>query len=331
MTIKLVNKDLQEMAEEYPDRSFSVKNGLEESRQSIENYYGKSIAREVKTPHFCITESNIQCYENCKLFFEREENYDAFWFSSILQGRATCYYEKKEENWLAGQANLLTCRETKNSLCFNKNKSLRTVDFMLSAGYMERIASWYPELFESIVNRFLCGESFKVFSENIIFCPEIRRILNNILNYKAAGNAAILYLDTKILEVLSLLVCKTSQKNCSVCSCYSAKDNDKLFHVKAIIEQQYQNPPSLHQLALMAGTNVCKLKIGFKELFGATVFEYLFDCRMELACKYLLDSDKSIQDIADSIGYEYHSHFSTAFKRKFGLSPLEYRNNGLSK
>jgi AraC-like DNA-binding protein len=150
--------------------------------------------------------------------------------------------------------------------------------------------------------------------------------LNNMLDYKVLGNAAALYLDAKILEVLSLIVCKTSQKNCSACTCYSAKDNDKLFHVKAIIEQRYQDPPSLHQLALMVGTNVCKLKTGFKALFGTTVFEYLFDYRMELACKQLLDTDRSIQEIADSIGYEYHSHFSTAFKRKFGLSPLEYRN-----
>lgn len=101
-----------------------------------------------------------------------------------------------------------------------------------------------------------------------MLCPEIRRILNNMLDYKAAGNAAALYLDAKIIEVLSLIVCKTSQKNCSACTCYSAKDND-------------QNPPSLHQLALMVGTNVCKLKTGFKALFGTTVFEYLFDYRME--------------------------------------------------
>ncbi|MDR1380544.1 MAG: AraC family transcriptional regulator, partial [Tannerella sp.] len=30
-------------------------------------------------------------------------------------------------------------------------------------------------------------------------------------------------------------------------------------------------------------------------------------------------------EIAESVGYEYHSHFTTAFKRKFGVSPQEYR------
>lgn len=325
MTVKLTNKDLQEMITEYPIHTFSMGNELEENRVFIENHYGKSTTKELKTHHFCIAESNIQCHENCKLYSESECG-DVFWFSAILHGNVTCFY-KKEENWKAGHANLISVKEEmKGYHYFSKNEPIRTIDFMLSSEYMERIASWYPDLFENIVNRFLGEKSFKVFPENVMFCPEIRRILNNMLDYKVLGNAAALYLDAKILEVLSLIVCKTSQKNCSACTCYSAKDNDKLFHVKAIIEQRYQDPPSLHQLALMVGTNVCKLKTGFKALFGTTVFEYLFDYRMELACKQLLDTDRSIQEIADSIGYEYHSHFSTAFKRKFELSPLEYRN-----
>ena len=75
----------------------------------------------------------------------------------------------------------------------------------------------------------------------------------------------------------------------------------------------------------MVGTNECTLKNGFKKLFGATVFAYLFDYRMGMARNYLLDTDKTIQEIAELVGYDYHSHFATAFRRKFGLSPREYR------
>lgn len=57
-----------------------------------------------------------------------------------------------------------------------------------------------------------------------------------------------------------------------------------------------------------------------------TSFEY----RMKMACRYLLDSSKTIQEIGACVGYEYHAHFSTAFKRKFGLTPLEYRCSRLS-
>jgi AraC-like DNA-binding protein len=120
-----------------------------------------------------------------------------------------------------------------------------------------------------------------------------------------------------------LFLCRP--QNHAVCACYSPKDYDKLVYAKEIIEQQFLHPPSLRKLALMAGTNECKLKNGFKTLFGTTVFGYLFDYRMNLARQYLLGTDKTIQEVADAVGYEHQSHFSTAFKRKFRMSPQTFR------
>jgi AraC-like DNA-binding protein len=79
----------------------------------------------------------------------------------------------------------------------------------------------------------------------------------------------------------------------------------------------------------MVGTNEYTLKNGFKALFGTTVFGYLFDYRMRLACQYLLDTEKTIQEIAGVVGYEYQSHFATAFKRRYGASPQAYREKTL--
>lgn len=83
--------------------------------------------------------------------------------------------------------------------------------------------------------------------------------------------------------------------------------------------------PSLHELAAMVGTNECTLKKGFKQEFGTTVFQYLFDFRMDLAVHYLLDTSLPIADIGVKLGYDYQSHFCTAFKRKHGVSPMEFR------
>ena len=54
-------------------------------------------------------------------------------------------------------------------------------------------------------------------------------------------------------------------------------------------------------------------------------FKYLFDYRLRLAVLYLLDSDMAINDIGIKLGYDYQSHFCTAFKRKYGVSSIEYR------
>ena len=54
-------------------------------------------------------------------------------------------------------------------------------------------------------------------------------------------------------------------------------------------------------------------------------FQYLFDYRMRLAVLYLLDSEMAINNIGIKPGYDYQSHFCTDFKRKYGVSPIEYR------
>lgn len=54
-------------------------------------------------------------------------------------------------------------------------------------------------------------------------------------------------------------------------------------------------------------------------------YKYLFDYRMRLAVLYLLDSEMAINDIGIKLGYDYQSYFYTAFKRKYGVSPIEYR------
>ncbi|MFJ1322916.1 helix-turn-helix domain-containing protein [Capnocytophaga canis] len=38
-----------------------------------------------------------------------------------------------------------------------------------------------------------------------------------------------------------------------------------------------------------------------------------------------MDTNKSISEIAEACGYDYVSHFSTAFKRKYHVSPLKFR------
>ena len=46
---------------------------------------------------------------------------------------------------------------------------------------------------------------------------------------------------------------------------------------------------------------------------------------MRLAAHYLLDTSMAINDIGIRLGYDYQSHFCTAFKRKYGVNPMEFR------
>lgn len=99
----------------------------------------------------------------------------------------------------------------------------------------------------------------------------------------------------------------------------------KIHDALDILNRDFCKPLSLHSLALAVGTNECYLKAGFRHEFHLSVYAYLFEYRMKMAINYLLDTQKTIEEVSKLVGYEYAGHFITAFKRRFRITPLEFR------
>lgn len=99
-----------------------------------------------------------------------------------------------------------------------------------------------------------------------------------------------------------------------------------MWEAREILLARMTDPPSLVELAHLVGTNEFTLKRDFKTLFGTTVFEMLRQHRMARARALLLDTELSIQEVAERVGYRHGSHFSTAFKRTFGHPPSHLRS-----
>lgn len=68
----------------------------------------------------------------------------------------------------------------------------------------------------------------------------------------------------------------------------------------------------------------------FREATGLTPLDYIVSVRMRLACELLDQQAASVKQIARQVGYETASSFSSAFKRRFGCSPMCYRELGLT-
>lgn len=85
----------------------------------------------------------------------------------------------------------------------------------------------------------------------------------------------------------------------------------------------------LAELVNMAEGSLCRF---FRMNMGMTVFEYLNQLKVELACKLLMDRDLSILKVCLDSGFNNLSHFNKQFKKINGLPPSEYRNRftGLS-
>lgn len=99
----------------------------------------------------------------------------------------------------------------------------------------------------------------------------------------------------------------------------------RLERVRSRLEQSPEQNHTLAELAALAAMSQSSLRSKFRQRYGCTLFDYLRDCRLALARRYLLEG-YSVQQAAWMCGYQHATNFSTAFRRRYGISPGEIRN-----
>lgn len=155
----------------------------------------------------------------------------------------------------------------------------------------------------------------------------LRICINSILNCGFSGGSKRLFLFSKTIELLVLQAesfnTVENQKSGYIKHDY---DKEQIIFARDYLEKNIGSPPSLTDLAKIAGINEYKLKRGFKEVFNQTAFSYLSDLRLETAKNDLLDGKKQATEIAIELGYCSLQHFSNAFKKKFGIPPKQARD-----
>jgi len=102
--------------------------------------------------------------------------------------------------------------------------------------------------------------------------------------------------------------------------------DDNLFtQALAILDKRMADPPGLVELAGKLGTNERKLTEIFRQRVGMTVFDYFSELRLETSRHLLESSGMRIQAIAGHVGYRNAGDFTRAYRRRYGVSPREYR------
>ncbi len=109
------------------------------------------------------------------------------------------------------------------------------------------------------------------------------------------------------------------------------RPDHRLAMVKAmvtLIQQRYMDKLTLEDVAasISVSKNTC-LHL-FRTYLDDTPGSYLIACRAKMASALLLETDRTIADIALSVGFSSPSHFTATFKGIYGCTPREYRADG---
>ncbi len=151
-------------------------------------------------------------------------------------------------------------------------------------------------------------------------------VLHQIQNCPYQDSLRQVYLESKVLELLVLCSEQSSSIKPNGHSQLHAQDIDKIHYAKEILLENMETPPSLLELAKQVGINDFKLKKGFREILGTTVFGFLREQRMEKARLLLEEGKMNVTEVLYDVGYNSPSHFTFEFKKRFGITPSSLIN-----
>lgn len=166
--------------------------------------------------------------------------------------------------------------------------------------------------------------SDKKYYSDMPISPSMAVVLNQLMNFNVHSSLKLLYSKAKAYELLSLHFNKPEDADIEQCPFLADELNvEKIKQAKKIIIERMTEPPTLQDLSLEVGLSLKKLKDGFKQIYGEPVYAFLFDHKMELACK-LLAQGNNVNEVGLKVGYSTASHFIAAFKKKYGTTPKKY-------
>lgn len=321
--------DIKEM---YKDGSllFSIDDYLNGSQEinRKENTIGSLNCKIKNIPGFIISELDNIFYNNTLL--SGFSTTPMLTMNYILEGGAEYSFKNRNISIKAGKTNagMLDMEKFEHS-GYKKNVYYKVFKIVFQNDTVEEYAHKYPDILGAAYTKLLKGEPFMLSNEHSLITSDVMNIISQIRHANLMGSASSIYIEAKILELLALQLQQEKYiqlNNNNQNRCKSINDYDRIHEAKRLLLINLDQTPTIPELSKHVGINECKLKYGFRELYNKTVFECLFDYKMELASKLLLDTSKTILEIAFDCGYGHPSQLITAFKKKYGLTPKTFRN-----
>jgi len=234
---------------------------------------------------------------------------------------------KSEYEEKAGQSYMFFLPDIQENEIFSAGQRLQLVKILLDLTYFRSFNSGFDTLPIQLQQLLEDGSVQRFHHSNGALTFVMQTALQHIIDCPYTGITKRIFLESKALELLTLQLHQWTEqhKQSARARCLYADDVERLYHARDILMQDIQNPPSLMDLSRQVGINDYKLKSGFRQIFGTTVFGYLQTYRMERAKQLLAERQLSIAAVAHTVGYASQSRFCHAFKQRYGITPIACR------
>lgn len=136
--------------------------------------------------------------------------------------------------------------------------------------------------------------------------------------------------EIKVRNELSTLFCILNQFQKNINETFSPKMPNYLPEKRVqvlldYIHTHYKDKITIEELAKTASISKTEVLRCFKAIMGLSPISYLNSYRLQSAAHMLINTEKNIQEIAEDCGFDDNSYFSKLFKKKYHVTPHDYR------
>jgi AraC-like DNA-binding protein len=150
-------------------------------------------------------------------------------------------------------------------------------------------------------------------------------IATRLINNPFTGALALVYTEALALELLCSAVGSFSLLSPTTSEEYTERELRCLHTARSVLTRQFAPAPTIAKLARAVGMSKSTLTQGFKAVFGETIFDFSLRCRMQHALTLMRDQSWSVVKVSEAVGYSHSTSFTTAFRRHFGIRPIDVR------
>lgn len=232
---------------------------------------------------------------------------------------------KGEQPMQQGQFNLLNCIEPKSSFSFPKQHHYEYICLGLKPSFFNQILEECGTAYSQLLERSVKKESYTLFDTAQAINQHQLSALRLLQNPPLADDLHASYTNTKVKELVMLSISSNTAKQRTAGSNFlTSADVERLNAVKTYLSSNYLSAQTLEGISRRFLLNEFKLKRGFKQSFGCTVFGYIHQLRMQHALMLIQSGGFQIAEVAMLVGYNSDSSFIRAFKTFHGYTPTKY-------
>lgn len=100
-----------------------------------------------------------------------------------------------------------------------------------------------------------------------------------------------------------------------------SRQTEMVEEAKALIGRNYRQPLKLDDIASYVDSSPFHLCRVFRNRTGLSIHNFLMQCRLRRSLEFVLESNRSLIDVALDLGFSSHSHFTNSFHKNFGTAP----------